>query len=166
MLGISFFNSNHTAFLEMRILILTLFLFLLPEVFFSQTCLYKGNSTYSVDCIGKISDDKIYIGPGTYPSDCKYTFTGSQIYLGNSTHSSDLIYRVNENKIYLVINGRSHLIYTIYGNRIYLGDSPVLSQCIYTIKDNKVYLSDSYCCIASFDGPVSIFIIACILGPY
>jgi hypothetical protein len=150
----------------MRIIIFTLLLFILPGVLFSQTCLYKGSSTYSSDCIGKIAGDKIYIGPGAYPSDCKYTFTGSQIYLGNSTHSSDLIYRINENKVYLVVNGRSHLIYTIHGNRIYLGDATVSSQCLYTVKDNKVYLSDGYCCVASFDGPVSVFIIACILGPY
>ena len=43
----------------------------------AQVKIYKGNSTYSGDCIATFSKGKLYKGNSTYSGDCVLTFTGS-----------------------------------------------------------------------------------------
>ena len=57
----------------------------------AQVKIYKGNSTYSGDCIATLSKGKLYKGNNTYSSDCIATFSKGKLYKGNSTYSSDCV---------------------------------------------------------------------------
>ncbi len=42
--------------------------------------IYRGNSTYSSDCVATYKDGKLYRGSSTYSSDCVFTFSESVKY--------------------------------------------------------------------------------------
>ena len=66
----------------------------------AETRIYKGNSTYSSDCIATFYNNKLHKGNSTYSSDCIFTFYQGKICKGNSTYSSDCVATFKNGKIY------------------------------------------------------------------
>ncbi|MBQ4314552.1 MAG: hypothetical protein IJC21_03820 [Lentisphaeria bacterium] len=62
--------------------------------------IYRGNSTYSSDCIATYSDGRFYKGSSTYSPDCFATYHRNKLYRGSSTYSSDCVFTFSESVKY------------------------------------------------------------------
>ena len=79
--------------------------------------IFRGNSTYSSDCVATYKNGKLYRGNSTYSSDCIATYYDGKFYKGNSTYSSDCFV-------------------TYYNRKLYRGNSTYSSDCVFTFSGN------------------------------
>lgn len=119
---------------------LLILLALIPLCGFSQSKVYRGNSTYSSDVLYTWDGKHLYRGNSTYSSDILFTWDGKHLYQGNSTYSSDVLATWDGKYIY---RGRSNyssdVVLTWDGFRLYRGRSTYSSDTLYTIDAKYVY---------------------------
>ena len=75
----------------MKFSVLLLAVFSLILTLSAEVKIYKGNSTYTSDCIATYYRGRLYKGNSTYTSDCVATYKNNRIYKGNSTYTSDCV---------------------------------------------------------------------------
>ena len=66
----------------MKFSVLLLAVFSLILTLSAEVKIYKGNSTYTSDCIATYYRGRLYKGNSTYTSDCIFTFENGKIYRG------------------------------------------------------------------------------------
>ena len=58
--------------------------------------IFKGDSTYTRDCVVTFKDGKLYKGDSTYTRDCVVTYKDGKLYKGDSTYTRDCMLTFSE----------------------------------------------------------------------
>lgn len=83
-----------------KIIFCLVLLFTSQFAFSKEIRIYRGNSTYSSDCVATFYKGKLYKKNSTYSSDCIATFYQSKFYKGESTYSSDCFLNYYQKKLH------------------------------------------------------------------